>query len=492
MTSMNHGLSRLDNLFKVCLKDEGPNGPPLPRAFGRLLPANPVNLQNLSHADLIAVYDDLVEDMRATANEDGTADAGLTFFGQLVDHDITLDATSALGKQIDPATIPNARTPALDLDCVYGAGPEASPHLYGKGETGEYLLFGRKDNPIDLARTCVGTALIGDPRNDENVIVSQIQGALICLHNILMDKVEHGDLSSTVQDCAQMGVDPKAWARYVPEKLRSFEEVRRFIRLHYQWIIWNELLPAFCDQACLDVAMGTDPFGHDAPVMPVEFSGAAYRFGHATTQAKYRLRKGEPQLGLFATTGFGPRETDGNLEFDQFFEIHGSAPQKARAVGTSLGGPLFELPFVQDGMHLEDINHDLTLAQSKKLALRNIIRDRYTYQLASGQSVARHLGLQPRHPHPSLKAKGITKTPLWFYCLEEADDAHGKLAGVGGTIVASVFARLLRLDHNSFVHAHGFQPWDGFAGEASVLGGLLKFVEKNRDSIKHAKDLRCG
>ncbi|MGB3243592.1 MAG: peroxidase family protein [Sulfitobacter sp.] len=492
MTAMNHGLSRLDNLFKVCLKDEGPNGPPLPRSFGRLLPANPVHLQNLSHAELIEIYDDLVEEMRATANKDGSADAGMTFLGQFVDHDITMDATSALGKKIDPSTIPNVRTPALDLDCVYGAGPDATPHLYGKEDTSEYLLFGRNDNPLDLARTSVGTALIGDPRNDENVIVSQIQGAFICLHNILMDKVASGDMSATVQQCAQMGVDPKAWARYVPEHLRSFEEVRRFIRLHYQWIIWHELLPAFCDQACLDAAMGTDPFGHDAPVMPVEFSGAAYRFGHATTQAKYHLREGEAQLGLFATAGFGPRPESANLAFDQFFAIHGSTPQKSRPVGTALGGPLFEMPFVKEGMHLEDINHDLTLAQSKKLALRNIIRDRYTYQLASGQSMARHLGLSPRHPPEHLKKKGISKTPLWFYCLEEADDAHGKLAGVGGTIVASVFARLLRLDSNSFVHAHGFQPWNGFGGEDTVLGGLLKFVEKNRDSVTHAEHLRCG
>lgn len=491
MTKMNHGLSRLDTLFKVCLKDEGPNGPPLPRALGRVLPANPVHLQNLSHAELIAVYDDLVEEMRATTNKDGTADAGMTFFGQFVDHDITLDATSALGKQIDPATIPNVRTPALDLDCVYGAGPEASPHLYGKDATSEHLLFGREENHIDLARTSVGTALIGDPRNDENIIVSQIQGAFICLHNILMDMVEGGEMGTTVQDCAQMGVDPQAWARYVPDKLKDFEEVRRFIRLHYQWVVWNELLPAFCDQACLDAAMGTDAFGADAAVMPVEFSGAAYRFGHATTQPKYSLR-GETALGLFATTGFAPRPMDGNLDFDQFFAIDGSTPQKARPVGIQLGGPLFELPFVTEGMHLEDINLDLTEEQSKKLALRNIVRDRYTYQLASGQSVARHLRLEPRHPPEILKQKGITKTPLWFYCLEEAEDADGKLTGVGGTIVASVFARLLRLDRNSFVHAHGFQPWSGFSGEETVLAGMLKFVEAKRGGIRHAIDLRCG
>ncbi len=491
MTAMNHGLSRLDQLFKVCLKDEGPNGPPLPRSFGRLLPPNPVEIKNITHNALIATYDALAETMRVTENTPGTADAGMTFLGQFVDHDITLDATSALGTKIDPATIPNVRTPALDLDCFYGAGPEATPHLYGAEDASEYLLFGREENPLDLARTCVGTALIGDPRNDENVIVAQLQGAFICLHNILMDRVASGEMGDTVQNCAQMGVDPQAWKLYVPDRLRNFEEVRRFIRLHYQWCVWNELLPAFVDQACLDAARGRDPFGSHAPIMPVEFSGAGYRFGHATTQAKYRLKKDADELGLFATTGFGKRPTEGNLDFDQFFEIDGSASQKARPVGTALGGPLFEMPFVKTPLHLSDINHDLTLAQSKKLALRNMLRDRYTYQLASGQTMANHLGEKHMKLPSELSSKGITKTPLWFYCLQEAQKS-GKLTGVGGTVVASVFARLLRFDKSSFEHAHGFQPWDGFKGQKTVFAGMLKFVQEHRDGISKANKLRCG
>jgi len=74
----------------------------------------------------------------------GHASAGMTFLGQFIDHDITLDATSALGMRIVPSTIPNVRTPSLDLDCVYGAGPEASPHLYGSGEAEHFLVFGNE------------------------------------------------------------------------------------------------------------------------------------------------------------------------------------------------------------------------------------------------------------------------------------------------------------------------------------------------------------
>lgn len=44
--------------------------------------------------------------------------AGATFMGQFLDHDITFDRRSPLGKPRPPITVPNARTPAFDLDSV--------------------------------------------------------------------------------------------------------------------------------------------------------------------------------------------------------------------------------------------------------------------------------------------------------------------------------------------------------------------------------------
>lgn len=67
--------------------------------------------------------------------EDGTRDspaiaAGFTFLAQFIDHDLDFDPTSSLERQSDPAAISNFRTPAFDLDNIYGSGPSASPHLY--------------------------------------------------------------------------------------------------------------------------------------------------------------------------------------------------------------------------------------------------------------------------------------------------------------------------------------------------------------------------
>lgn len=495
MSGRHHGLSRLDQLTKICLQGGGPSKP-FAQTLGRLMPPNPVQIKNITHADVIQALHDLSETMRATHNEDGHADAGMTFLGQFVDHDVTLDATSALGTRIDPATIPNVRTPSLDLDCVYGAGPEASPHLYGAGEQDHMLMFGRHDNPLDLARTCAGKALIGDPRNDENVIVAQVQGIFIELHNILMSKrVEGGDAAKDIEACAHDGIAKQVWHDHVAPKLTNFEEVRRFIRLHYQWIVWNEMLPAFVDQARLDHAMQHHLFGWDAPVMPVEFTGACYRFGHATTQHEYALKHGEAAKGLFATVGFGPRPTDANMDMDLFFEMSGGNPvQKARPVGPGLGSPLFELPFVNSTIELAEIEHTMTVEQSRNLALRNMVRDRYTYQLASGQQAAARLGIDKHlHVPDVLKAKGITKTPLWFYALQEAKEhGGGKLTGVGGTIVAAVFANLLKRDSTTYLHIPHFKPWGGFGGQPSCMAGIVAYVEKHRGHIKDPKSLMCG
>ncbi|MEM1352307.1 MAG: peroxidase family protein [Pseudomonadota bacterium] len=494
MVGMHHGLTRLDQLTKTCLQGAGP-AKPFAQTLGRLKPPNPVQIQNITHADVIAALDALSQTMRATENLAGTADAGLTFFGQFVDHDVTLDATSALGTRIDPATIPNIRTPSLDLDCVYGDGPEASPHLYGAGEQDHMLMFGRHDNPLDLARTCAGKALIGDPRNDENVIVAQVQGIFIELHNILMSKLaDGGSEAADIKACAHDGMEPHIWKDHVSPGLTSFQEVRRFIRLHYQWIVWNELLAAFVDGDSLNRAMNEHLFGWDAPVMPVEFTGACYRFGHATTQFEYQFTEGGSPVGLFATRGFGPRPTEANIDMQLFFSMKGEAPaQKARPVGPGLGSPLFELPFVNSEIELAEIGLSLTVDQAKNLALRNMVRDRYTYQLASGQQYAAHFGTPAVPVPPPLASKGFTKTPLWFYALQEAE-AHGagKLTGVGGLIVATVFANLLKRDPTTYLRIPHFKPWPGFGGQHSCLSGIIAYVEAHRDHIKDPKNLMCG
>lgn len=489
MTRHFHGLSRYDYLMKECLSGHALNHvEPLPQMFGRLFHENPVT-GNLTTEQVVDGFDALTETMRTKTVKDGPADAGMTFLGQFVDHDVTLDATSAIGSRIDPRSIRNVRTPNLDLDCVYGDGPEASPYLYSPDHEG-FMLYGNKSNPYDLARNCHGRALIGDPRNDENIIVSQIQGAFIALHNILMSNVEEGDdTAKDIHDCAQMGVRSDIWHGHVTPKLMGFEQVRRFIRLHYQWIVLHEMLPAFIDPKVIHEVLAHDPFHGKGPIMPAEFSVAAYRFGHATVQPSYCLTKGGSAVDLFDMLGFSPRSSDANIDMSEFF---GKDAQHALPVGTKMADTLFQLPTNVVAGGLDWNGHNIPPERAKKLALRNILRDRSAMLLASGQQAAAKLGLERLETPKVLLEHHIDKTPLWFYCLQEAQEkGKGKLTGVGGRIVASVIINLLKRDPESVLNVHGFTPWKGFGGKNCSMSHMMAFVEKHRDHVAHREHLYC-
>jgi hypothetical protein len=123
-----------------------------------------------------------------------TMAAGMTFLGQFLDHDMTFDPTSSLARRQDPESIRNFRIPALDLDSVYGGGPGVSPHLYDQSVDHGRTTLLVEDIPgsaavslggtrTDLPRNSQNVALIGDPRNDENLVVSQLHHAMIRFHN---------------------------------------------------------------------------------------------------------------------------------------------------------------------------------------------------------------------------------------------------------------------------------------------------------------------
>ena len=103
--------------------------------------------------------------------------AGSTFVGQFTDHHITFDQTSQLGVPQNPLLSPNTRTPALDLDSVFGAGQglRSDPHVDNPdGSVGLKLKTATGGVHEDVPRITNGdgtyTAVLGDPRNDENVI----------------------------------------------------------------------------------------------------------------------------------------------------------------------------------------------------------------------------------------------------------------------------------------------------------------------------------
>jgi hypothetical protein len=182
--------------------DAVPKSPLFEGRFGRMFRALPAPLHD--REALIALGNAMPEETNAgTAADNPAIPSAYTYFGQFVDHDITFDPVSQLQRLNDPDALVDFRTPRFDLDSVYGAGPTASPFLYESRDAtfrGVKLLVGRNPrsdplqggdplDPQDLPRNEQGRALIGDPRNDENIVVSQLQLAFLKLHDRAVDRV---------------------------------------------------------------------------------------------------------------------------------------------------------------------------------------------------------------------------------------------------------------------------------------------------------------
>lgn len=395
---------------------------PAPHVFGRLFPAAPPPADVDVYIEKLVQLAELMKETGSQA-ELGNAPAGFAFFGQFIDHDLTLDATTELGKVAgDPSKIENFRTPRFDLDSVYGSGPEVSPHLYGqKGAEAFTLLLGTDSNPHDLQRNRVGRAIMGDPRNDENLIVSQIHGnEFIALHNKELVKARSGTEAT----------------------LEEFREAQEAVRKEYRRRIVEEFLPAVVTADVLtplldDFQNGTLPNKpinwNLAPDMPVEFSAAAFRFGHSMIPNELQINKNKT-VGLFKIGGFAPVAVENNVNLDLFFNWNPSVtPQMARKIDTKLVKALLELPEEIVGMTGE-----------KNLAVRNMVRGQITYSIPSGDWIANEYFSGAINTHPFIEEVGLEgNTPLWFYILAEAELCGGKLGPVGGTLVAGTILNLM-------------------------------------------------
>lgn len=400
-----------------------------------------------------------------SATADSTIPAGYTYWGQFIDHDITFDPTSSLTSSNRPSAVQNFRTPCLDLDSVYGQGPAASPHLYdqlpqGAPDSGAALLLGSNQpsgnggpgsspNPpvdFDVPRNEQFTALLGDPRNDENLIVSQLHHAYLKFHNKVVDHVLTTD----------PGADP-------------FQKARDLVRHHHQFAIRMDFLPTICRQDVVNRVFSNGPsyFRQRVLRMPVEFAVGAYRFGHSMIRDNYGVNDNFPnatlgQVFAFIRRPLIPVLSNWVIDFNRFFPTGSPKPvNMARPIDTELALGLNALPNEGAGL-------------MSQLASRNLVRG-LAFKLPSGQCVARRLGLTPLSQaellqgattaeEAILKEKSrqlLKKTPLWYYILKEAEVAEGgnRLGRVGSTIVAEVFYRILKDDAGSYLNVSGgFSP----------------------------------
>ena len=419
------------------------------RMFGHLSPA-------YTRPDILRTIGELGGEMDTTTVVSRTDDvaAGLIFFGQFVDHDITLDASTTFDSVIDNAgEISNLRTPTLDLDCIYGLGPEAQPYLYEQGgDFGGVRLLTGADNSgqsgvaeHDLLRAPNGRAIIGDPRNDENLIISQLQLAIIRFHNHVAETI-NGEDGLTGHDLYEAAREATTW--------------------HYQWGVVHDFLEAICGKPVVEriLGCGREHYHGPVPFIPVEFSVAAYRFGHSMIPRDVNVRRGGGRFDLFGPE-FGPGFTQINdpatvVDWHELLVSDQPATRdRAEKLDTKLASILLDLPFV-DGP-----------AEDKSLATRNLRRGN-AFLLPGGEKVAEAVGVDQAHIDATLdKIEDINADlgrdgiPLWLYLLAEAEvvgraevDGSFKpgegLGPAGATIVAEVIIGLLELDDHSYLGAN--------------------------------------
>jgi hypothetical protein len=483
--------------------------------FGRLFRSLPPAQFGRSEAENITNLTLLGEKMSATFDppKDGKDDeesgipALYTYLAQFIDHDLTFDPASSLQAQDDPDALTDFRTPAFDLDNVYGRGPDDQPYMYNN-EGNAFLLgsplTGGDPKATDLPRNSANPAraLIGDPRNDENSIVSQLQGLFHRFHNRIV-----------------------ADNKNVP-----FPELQKLVRFHYQYVILNDFLPRIVHSSVIaDLKTGGQydqkklKFFHwkNGPFMPVEFSVACYRLGHSMIRPGYRLNDSvllpifpvaappaDPPGLMEGLTGFRAMIPAWGIDWGRFIDIDirgydGTPDQNKRRlqfayrIDTSVVNPLANLPAA-------------VAANPSSLAQRNLLRA-WRMGLPSGQHVAHAMGITPMQDKDILIGKGVDKQdpadppiksitdinsvfakncPLWTYILAEAMQhketvkipveesvsiTTPRLGPVGGRIVLEVFLGLLFADNHSLL---GMQPnWQPVTnGEKNPNYALKDFV----------------
>jgi hypothetical protein len=403
--------------------------------------------------------------------------SGLVYFGQFIDHDLTKDLTKLDAVPYpEPEQTRNHRTPRFDLDSVYGGGPNSYEDIQpedsiyeGIGSGAERLRIDPVDvapsgsqGPVifaDIPRRGDATPVIPDARNDENLIISQIHVLFLRLHNRLTELLDRPNPMIPLGNGES-----------------TFNTARRLVTWHYQWLILNDFLPRIALDSVFRslVCEGKKPrLFHTYPgqsvALPVEFTMAAFRFGHSMVRDKYLLNH-QTSLQLPGILNFEARRLEANqvIDWPRFF---GGAEvmNVAQKIDTTIAQGLYALSHRIVTLFRGGPGPSTEFVLPRRTLLRGS-----RVGLPSGQEACRKarmppLDIDPRHrDYNVLKKSGMLKrTPLWYYLLYEAEIAgvdqtvEGKKGGhrlglLGSTIVAEVILGVLRADKQSFIH----QRWE--------------------------------
>lgn len=492
-----------------------------PNRFGRLFP----NLQSFRPSD--KSLEDLGKAMvDETINRVSEVPAGYTYLGQFIDHDISKDSLGAT----DPRMIPTKelgeliqqRTPSLDLDCLYGSGETELIVAWDCNDLAKFRI-GKTiaDNQVnisflnDLPRKLDGNnpakALIGDPRNDENLVVAQIHLAFLKFHNAVVDVVRKRNLNSEL------------------DAITVRNQAKEIVVLHYQSIVLHDFLKRFVDGNIYNsVITNNNPkffkvIAAEMPFMPIEFSGAAYRW-HTLIRDSYNWNKVFHNVSGSSNTPI----TDGTLQL--LFQFSGLQNNDEFVGFRNTGNNSLTSNWIVDWTRLFDFAHrgvakgegfnftepiDTHLVQTlhnfgspnapMNLAVKNLVRGS-RIGLPSAQDVASALGINPLTPQELLqnskqekvlkKWEFQIKTPLWYYINREAEVLGNSLrfGPLASTIICETFHGLAKGSRQSILDPEN----EGWKPDADLLPSdknfysftdLLWFVRESKPQGKSVDEL---
>ncbi|HWX17649.1 MAG TPA: peroxidase family protein [Chthoniobacterales bacterium] len=440
--------------------------------------------------------------MRYDIEREGTLTprVGYTYFGQFVGHDLTHDTTPIDGPYLDPQLTPNYRTPYLDLDHIYGGGPVNSPNLY-EGEAGAEVFKVGATTPTGYLRDLPienGTILIGDERDLVNLILRQLHVVFLKFHNEAVKQL-------SAKPPAIIGIDHL-------DAGTIFEQAQRLVRWHYQWIVRHDFLPRILHPSAWNYRWGiarqpSKPKNGFA--VPIEFSLAAFRFGHSMVRNVYGLNRRQKRVELAELMALGqtasPLQDDFIIEWGRFFDgLPASGPVASSSyIDTSVAAPLHGL----SPSTLRLCSRMERSAKAVSLPARTLLRGARA-GLPSGQEVAERL-LQERiikaddflasseltrntcdHSGSVLRTVGLEQnTPLFYYLLKEAEiSGLGRTLGpIGSYIVGEVIQRALEADPEGYMSLAGpdwkLPLWrfpNGLDEQVRSVIGIIRLVGDNQ------------
>jgi hypothetical protein len=441
---------------------------------------------------------ELGQAMRYEVEREGTLTprVGYTYFGQFLGHDLTHDRTPLEGPYADPEHTPNYRTPSFDLDHIYGGGPKQSPFLYEGEEGAETFKIGattptgyRRDLPVEHGMVLIGD--LQDTRNLDNLVLRQLHVVFLKFHNEAIRQLGAHDPAITGVESLGPGT--------------LFERAQRLVRWHYQWIIRHDFLPRMLHTDVWNYQKRRVPW-HPRPqqsyAVPIEFSLAAFRFGHSMVRNAYRLNCRTERVVIGELMALGqkasPIPDDYLIEWGTFFDgLPTSGPQASSSfLDTSLSRAMHGL-----SPSTIRLSNKLEPPNPSNLPVRTLLRGARA-ELPSGQEVAETLLAQRRirsndcltvsqlvqdtcdHSGSVLRDIGLEhNTPLFYYLLKEAELAAGGLGlgPIGSHIVSEVIQRALETDPDSYLSLAGpkwtLPVWHFPSGSRRPINSLIGIIQ---------------